>query len=227
MQILAGSLKSQHIGDEAMLSAKPVASASLSDGDHGFLDSVIGHVNGFLYRCRADRDYTMIELSSGFERCCGHPVADLVGNKVRTYDSLIHPDDGGVVWAAVSQGAKNKTNWNLNYRLLHADGGYRWVHEDGGTVWNRNGEIVYYEGAVIDIHEQHSSMLGRTERLANIANSTGEVIESLRSLNLLTLYARIEAARAGEAGEGFSVVAEEMRRLASQAESLVRTIHEV
>ena len=37
-----------------------------------FLDSVLMRMNGFLYRCRADKEFTMLELTSGFERIFGH-----------------------------------------------------------------------------------------------------------------------------------------------------------
>ncbi len=71
-------------------------------------------------------------------------------------------------------------------------------------------KIAATQNAVADINS-------RVEGISGIAAQT----------NLLSLNASIEAARAGEAGNGFAVVAEEIRKLADDSESLAREIHEV
>ncbi|HEX2841549.1 PAS domain-containing protein [Hyphomicrobium sp.] len=132
--------------------------SSSPDGEAPFLESVLGRMNGFLYRCRADREFTMLELTSGFQRCFGFDASEVLGNRVRSFASLIHPDDGAAVDLAVVQGLGRRKNWTINYRLLHSAGHYVWVHEDGGGVWDEAGGLVFLEGAVFDMHHLYASL---------------------------------------------------------------------
>ncbi len=67
---------------------------------------------------------------------------------------------------------------------------------------------------------QAGEAAGVSEKLSEHATSIGSILQLIRDIagqtNLLALNATIEAARAGDAGRGFSVVAQEVKGLASQ-----------
>jgi methyl-accepting chemotaxis protein len=67
------------------------------------------------------------------------------------------------------------------------------------------------------VNEIARAIAALSERTVQIGDITQTAIDVAEQSNVLALNAAIEAAKAGEAGEGFAVVAAEMRRLAEQS----------
>jgi PAS domain S-box-containing protein len=189
-----------------------------------FLSSVIGRMNGFLYRCRADENYTMLEMMGGVERVTGYPADDIIGNARRSFSSIMYEDDLPRMDTAVGEALAARTDWSLEYRFRHRSGELVWVSETGGGVWDDKGELLYLEGSIIHIGALYQRLDEQTAELRAAASRTSEVIQSLRYLKILAVNASIEAARAGEAGAGFAELASQMRQLANSSEEAARAI---
>ncbi|WP_274521514.1 methyl-accepting chemotaxis protein [Ectothiorhodospira lacustris] len=187
------------------------------------LNSIASRMNGFLYRCRNDDQYTMLVISGRARDLTGYGRDELRLNRSVSYASLIHPEDSAAVDEAISQAVAAGGHWDVDYRIRHRDGSLRWVNEQGGPVLDQEGKLLHLEGAVTDIRRRREMESARHEQIAavnRLSNSifaeSNQILIVLKALRMLSLNASIEAARAGEHGRGFAVVAKEVNRLADQ-----------
>ncbi|MBY7025328.1 MULTISPECIES: methyl-accepting chemotaxis protein [Clostridium] len=91
--------------------------------------------------------------------------------------------------------------------------------------------VVISKNKANDIFITTKGKLEEAIESSNVVNQINILSDSIMKIteqtNLLALNAAIEAARAGESGKGFSVVAEEIRKLAEQSKQTVLEIQDV
>lgn len=114
----------------------------------------------------------------------------------------------------VSNNAQLASNWALEGRALVQNGNSK-LHL---TIDN----IRRLSGTVSDTSSKLSDLNMRMREIEKVAALISGIAEQT---NLLALNAAIEAARAGDAGRGFSVVADEVRNLATSTQQSVDEIH--
>lgn len=81
------------------------------------------------------------------------------------------------------------------------------------------------------LNREQESLAHLSEGILNEVHKTDQILRFIREVaansNLLGLNAAIEAARAGEHGRGFSVVAEEIRKMSNNSAKSVQDIKEI
>ena len=116
--------------------------------------TLVRNILGVVYRCAYDKDWTMQFISQEIETFTGYPASDFIDNKVRTFASVILPEDREKVEVAVRKGVENNKSYVIEYRILHENGSVKWVYEKGQGVFNNYNEVVMLDGVILDITEQ-------------------------------------------------------------------------
>lgn len=159
----------------------------------------------------------------GFKAECDFP------NILDNWASRVHPDDKQRVFECFTTHLSDRSGkhlYDIEYRLRHCSGEYRWFHARGRSQRDQKGVALRFVGTLTDIHvkrlqiELQNSELRHREQLEDQMQKIGEIIVTIKDIanqtNLLALNAAIEAARAGEAGRGFAVVADAVAKLAGR-----------
>ena len=134
--------------------------AVLSDTEERFR-SVVANIPGVVYRCAYDATWTVQFMSGQIEDLVGYPASDFIDNKVRSYDSIIHPDDLPYVIAEVGDALDRGSAYSLEYRLIHLSGESRWVAEHGRPVLSPDGRGQWTVGVILDITRQKATEKSR------------------------------------------------------------------
>jgi diguanylate cyclase (GGDEF)-like protein/PAS domain S-box-containing protein len=129
--------------------AEPAASDSTDT--RWMFQTLLANLDGMVYRCRDDADWTMEFVSEGCTRLTGYPPEDLLLNGRLSYEELTHPDDRERVREAINAAVAADRRFHVEYRIQHADGRTRWVWEHGGGVRDASDRVVAIEGIVEDI----------------------------------------------------------------------------
>ncbi len=114
---------------------------------------LVSNLPGVVYRCDNDHHWTMRYLSEGILDLCGYPASELIDNRVRSYASLIHPEDLPSTYQILDAIARREA-FEITYRLLHAEGHSVWVREKGRGEFDNQGQLLSINGFIWDISER-------------------------------------------------------------------------
>ncbi len=119
--------------------------------------TLVNNLPGVAYRCLNDEQWTMVFFSAGCERMTGYPATDFIDNAVRSYASIIHPEDRLSVASVVQKGVNAHRSFEMEYRILRTDGTTLWVCEKGQGIYDHTEKLRWLDGVIIDITEQRKA----------------------------------------------------------------------
>jgi len=118
-------------------------------------------------------------ISDEIEKLSGYPSSDFIQNQVRSYSSIMHPDDAPISNAIARESISNKTPYTLEYRIIHADGQERWVYEKGQGIFDQGGTVKWLDGVIIDITKHK----GKEEEKDKLFNELKDAFSKIKTLS--------------------------------------------
>lgn len=137
-------------------------------------------IPGFSYRCLLDPDWTMLRLTDGIEDLTGFPAESFIQNRVRSFTSIIHPDDRAAVTRDIERALRDSAPYYLEYRVLHLDGTIRWVSERGRGTFT-DGKVEWLDGHVIDQTEVRQMRLQDEQRRETVRRQQAALVSLVTS----------------------------------------------
>ena len=146
--------------------------------------TLVNNLNGMVYRCNNDVNWTMTYVSEGGELLTGYKSQDLINNNKISYADLIHPEDKDMVWSQIQIAIEKKEFFKLTYRIIDADKNQRWVYEQGCCIFSKNGKLEAVEGFITDISSlkkaeqviiESEQILNKSQEIAHVGSWTLEL----------------------------------------------------
>lgn len=163
------------VGALTDITNRKVAEMSLQENEIRFQD-IIQNLNGIIYRCKCDEDWTMLFLSAGVEKLTGYVANDILHNNKLAFNDIIHPDDREMVGNKVVHAVEQNETYILEYRLVSKSREIKWVYEQGNGIKNLEGELTHLEGYIFDISDRKKMELEIVEKNKEIAAQNEEFL---------------------------------------------------
>jgi PAS domain S-box-containing protein len=127
--------------------------------------TLVDNMPGIVYRCTYDQEWKMEFIGGAVEDITGYAAADFIRNQVRSWVSMIHPEDREMVECIVRDGLTLKQPYILEYRIRDAENQIHWLYEKGQGIFTEDGSLLWLDGAIFDISDRKQVEADLLERV--------------------------------------------------------------
>lgn len=116
--------------------------------------TLVTQIPSVVYIRETGPGWTMEFISDAVMDLTGYPASAFLGEGGRRFADQIHPEDAAAIEKDVSEALAQMRLFELHYRIIHKNGGLRWVMDRGEGVFDFDGSLLNLTGAIIDLTEQ-------------------------------------------------------------------------
>ena len=118
-----------------------------------------------------------LDWDDALDKLFGLP-AGVTARSLEQFISMVHPDERASVIESCERCAAEGADFEMEFRVVSADGSVRWLYDRGKTFFDDDGKAAYMTGACVDITDRKLAEQQRTEsedrlRLATEAADIG------------------------------------------------------
>ena len=166
------------------------------------LQNMLSSLPGFVYLCENDPQWTMLYISPGFKELTGYDPEEVIGNRLLSFNDLIHPDHRQRVWEEWQRVIREGKPYEGEYPIITRNGEIKWVWERGRGVYTEEGKL-FLEGFLIDItslKEAQTRFKGKEEEYRQLSLEFKALLDAIPdNLTLQTPDLKIVWANRGAA----------------------------
>ncbi|GMW03509.1 MAG: hypothetical protein AMXMBFR84_46430 [Candidatus Hydrogenedentota bacterium] len=153
--ILQRSAKSERelVAAQREIALRTAVEEALREKEEQFR-TLVTNIPGVTFRCLYDENRTMLFISESIREATGYDPEDFVQNRIRTFASLVHPDDLEMVRKTIDQANTDRAAYSIGYRIVGKSGSVHWMGERGRIAYDDEGQPKWIDGVVSDVTER-------------------------------------------------------------------------
>jgi PAS domain S-box-containing protein len=188
--------------------------------------SIVESIPGAVYRCANDAEFTMEYISDGIRAITGRSAVEFIGNLVRSYASVIHPEDLETMAREVDEAIAARRPFILNYRIIDASGRIRWVYEKGQGDFDAEGRLRHLDGVIFDTTERRELelQLVTAQKMDLLGRMVGGFAHDFNNIMMILRFHAERAVDPALDAANHEKSAEALKRALDRADGLARNL---